>query len=63
MAKIPYGKRINYEDDVVLVYDNKGNIVYKGIVDYCPYKDDPYTWNEAGGYYDLEQGYKMTCIA
>lgn len=23
MAKIPHGKRINYEDDVVLVYDNR----------------------------------------
>ena len=63
MNKIRHGKRIDYEDDVVLVYDDKNNIVYQGIVDYCPYKDEPYTWNEQGGYYELPYGYKMSCIA
>lgn len=60
--KIPHGNRINYEDDVVVVYNDKDEIVYKGIVDYCPYKDELYTWNATGGYYDLQNGYKMVCI-
>ena len=63
MAKIPHGKRINYEDDIVVVYNEKNEIVEKGMVDYSAYKDEPYTWNEKGGYYDLPHGYKMVCVA
>ena len=65
MAKnrIPHGKRINYEDDVIVVYNEKNEIVEKGLVDYSAYKDEPYTWNEKGGYYDLPHGYKMVCVA
>ena len=62
-SKIPHGKRINYEDDVIVVYNEKNEIVEKGIVDYSAYKDEPYTWNEKGGYYDLPHGYKMVCVA
>ena len=63
MAKIPHGKRINYDDDIVVVYNEKNEIVEKGMVDYSAYKDEPYTWNEKGGYYDLPHGYKMVCVA
>ena len=38
MSKIRKGYRIDYEDDLVEVYDNKGKKVYQGILDYCPYK-------------------------
>lgn len=62
MSKIPHGKRINYEDDLIMVYNEKNEVVEKGIVDYSVYKDEPYTWNEAGGYYDLPHGYKMVCV-
>ena len=61
--KVPHGKRIDYEDDVVVVYNERNEIVYKGTVDYCPYKDEPYTWNKNGGYYDLRNGYRMVCVA
>lgn len=57
--KVPAGERINYEDDLVEVYDDKGKQVYHGILDYCPYKDENYKWNEADKNYDLPQGYKM----
>ena len=57
--RIPKGKRINYEDDLVRVYNDKGGIDYEGMFDYCPYKYDDYKWNEKEGCYDLPHGYKM----
>ena len=61
---IPHGKEINYEDDLIAVYNEKGEVVEKGIVDYSAYKDEPYEWNEKGGYYELVNlpGYKMVCV-
>ena len=41
------------------MYNDKGKEVYHGILDYCPYKDENYKWNEADQNYDLPQGYKM----
>lgn len=55
----PKGKKVNYEDDLVAVYDDKGNLDYQGLLDYCPYKYEGYVWNEEGQYYDLPNGYKM----
>ncbi len=57
--KVPKGHRIHYEDDLVEVYNDKGKEVYHGILDYCPYKDENYKWNETDQNYDLPQGYKM----
>ena len=57
--KIPAGKRVSFEDDVVVVYDSKGKKIYEGILDYCPYKDDNYKWNDTDKNYDLPHGYKM----
>ena len=59
MKKIPHGHRIDYEDEPIVVYNDKNEIVEETILDYSAYKDEPYKWNEAGGYYDLLQGYKM----
>ena len=59
VEKVPGGHRIHYEDDLVEVYNDKGKEVYHGILDYCPYKDENYKWNEADQNYDLPQGYKM----
>ena len=63
VKNIPRGKRIDYEDDIVVVYNEKNEVVEKGMVDYSAYKDEPYKWNENGGYYDLPHNYKMVCIA
>lgn len=59
MKKIPHGHRIDYEDEPIVVYNDKNEIVEETILDYSAYKDEPYKWNEEGGYYDLPQGYKM----
>ena len=58
-SKVPGGKRVNYEDDFVEVYDDKGKKVYSGILDDTPYKDEDYRWNEKDKNYDLPHGYKM----
>jgi len=34
------GRRINYDDDLVIVRNPDGGIDYKGIFDYCPYRED-----------------------
>lgn len=60
--RIPRGKRINYEDDLVQVYNDRGQVDYEGILDDCPYKDDDYRWNEKEQCYDLPHGYKMIGI-
>lgn len=44
-------KRINYEDDIVIVYNPKGEVDYKGIEDYNQYRDADWTWNEEHKYY------------
>lgn len=55
-------KRIEYEDDIVVVTDQDGNEVYKGEFDYCPYKYDDYHWNERECCYDLPHGYKIGAL-
>ena len=57
--KVPSGKRINYDDDIVAVYDDKGKKVYEGMLDYSPYQLDDSKWNEKDKNYDLPKGYKM----
>jgi len=64
MAKniIPKGNKVEFEDDIVSVYDAKGKKVYHGILDYCPFKDDfdDYgKWNEKNKNYDLPSGYVL----
>ena len=58
-SKVPGGKRVNYDDDLVEVYDDRGKKVYSGILDDTPYKDEDYRWNEKDKNYDLPHGYKM----
>lgn len=58
-TKVPSGKKISYEDDIVAVYDNKGKKVYEGILDNSPYQLDDSKWNATDKNYDLPKGYKM----
>ncbi|GLL55800.1 hypothetical protein KUBF_34630 [Bacteroides finegoldii] len=58
-TKVPSGKKISYEDDIVAVYDNKGKKVYEGMLDYSPYQLDDSKWNATDKNYDLPKGYKM----
>lgn len=59
ITKVPSGKKISYDDDIVAVYDNKGKKVYEGILDYSPYQLDDRKWNATDKNYDLPKGYKM----
>lgn len=57
--KVPSGKKVSYDDDIVAVYDDKGKKVYEGMLDYSPYQLDDSKWNENDKNYDLPKGYKM----
>ena len=59
ITKVPSGKKISYDDDIVAVYDNKGKKVYEGILDYSPYQLDDSKWNATDKNYDLPKGYKI----
>lgn len=54
-------KRIDYEDDVVIVYDPDGKEIYKGIEDYEPMKDEYWKWDSSENCYKLD-GYKKYCL-
>lgn len=59
---IPKGKKLEFEDDIVGVFDAVKNCVYYGIFDYCPYKDnfnDYNKWNDIEKLYELQHGYKL----
>ena len=57
----PKGKRIEYEDDMVVVYDPAGNVIYKGIEDDEPMKRENWRWNNIRNYYYLN-GYVKVCL-
>ena len=61
--KVPAGSRIRYEDDVVAVYDERGALVEKGLLDYSLYKEGfnkEARWDEAAGNYLLpSSGYRI----
>lgn len=58
------GKRIEYEDDVVIV-TNKNKVMYKGIEDYEPMKDANWkfvvTTKSGKGHYECGQ-YRKYCV-
>lgn len=45
---------IEYEDDVVIVYDSNGKQIYKGIEDYEPMNDGDWKWDEATHSYKID---------
>lgn len=53
-------ERIDFDDDIVVVYDDKGNVDYKGMFDYCPYKYDIEEAPYKDGFYQLPHNYKAT---
>lgn len=36
---------LDYEDQTIIIYDNKGNVAYKGIYDYCDFIDNNFEKN------------------
>lgn len=61
-SSIPSGKRIGFEDDIVVVYDEKGSVIYKGIEDYEPMKDENWKWVQDKGYYTLDNKFIKVCL-
>ena len=59
MIKINEGKKIEFEDDLVIVKCN-GREIYKGIEDYEPMKDEDWTWD--GSKYTLPGGYTKEVV-
>jgi len=55
------GKRIDYEDDLVVVYDANGNEIYKGLEDYEPMKYEDWEFDNSLGAYRLD-GYVKVCL-
>lgn len=52
--------RINFEDDIVIVYDGDKEI-YKGLEDYEPMKDEDWRWDNATQSYVLGN-YRKICL-
>ena len=46
--------RVDFDDDLVAVYDPSGKLEYKGIFDYCPYKDEPMQYDRKNMVYRFE---------
>ena len=46
--------RVDFDDDVVAVYDPKGKLEYKGLFDDCPYKDEPMQYDRKNMVYRFE---------
>lgn len=40
-------KKIDFEDDLVIVYDENETQIYKGIEDYEPMKDEDWKWDNS----------------
>lgn len=59
---MPKGRRINYDDDIVVVYDKSGDVIYKGMEDYEPMKREDWRWNKEKQYYTLGNDYIKVCL-
>lgn len=61
------GRRLEYDDDAVVVRNPDGVIIYKGIFDYFPYKYDFYDgntiWKFDGEKYEDMAGYTLEVVA
>ena len=53
-------KRIDFEDDIVIVFED-GNQIYKGIEDYEPMKDADWKWDNNIKAYVLDN-YIRICL-
>ena len=45
------GNRIEFEDQLVIVYDKKGNEIYRGLEDYEPMKYEDWKFDSSIGAY------------
>ena len=61
---IPGGKRIEFDDDIVAVYNPQGKVIYKGLEDDDPHKRDDWRWDGSKGYYTnpAHPGFVKVCF-
>lgn len=58
-------KRIEFEDDIVITYDEEDNELYRGLEDYEPSRDVNWKWDEASKSYEyVHDGkkYRKICL-
>lgn len=54
-------KRIEFDDDIVVVLNQSGKEIYKGPEDYEPMKNEDWRWNKEKKLYECS-GYTKICI-
>lgn len=54
-------KQIEFEDDLVIVFDGNESQIYKGIEDYEPMKDENWRWDNSEKVYKYG-GYIKICL-
>lgn len=54
-------RRINFDDDLVIVYDEDDREIYRGLEDYEPMKDEPWKWDNESQSYKLDK-YRKICL-
>ena len=52
-------KRIDFDDDLVIVFDKNDSQIYKGIEDYEPMKDEDWKWDPSENVYRLNKYIKI----
>lgn len=62
MIDVKVERRVEYEDDLVIVKNKDGKVDYKGLNDYNPYKDEPWKYDPKNDIYTLPGGYTMKCL-
>jgi hypothetical protein len=53
--------QVNFEDDMVIVFNGNGEVIYKGIEDYEPMNDEPWKYDPTEKVYRLGE-YIKVCI-
>ena len=54
-------RRVNFDDDLVIVYDEDDREIYRGLEDYEPMKDEPWKWDNESQSYKLDK-YRKICL-
>lgn len=54
-------KRIDFDDDLVIVFDGNKSQIYKGIEDYEPMKDENWQWDNSEKVYKYGD-YTKICL-
>lgn len=62
MIDIKVERRIEYDDDLVIVKNKSGEVEYKGLDDYNPYRDEPWKYDSKNDVYTLPDGHTMRCV-